>query len=125
MAYEEEIPRLVLQESSIPALLTLYQWWLNWGDYDSTGAKILERLGEVAAGSPEAIATLKKAACGAIPKTSITALSCLRQLAMNGDELAGVAFQDIQQHQQEQRIKQPSFIEKRRAVEAARLKAED
>lgn len=117
MAYEQEIPGMVQQEFSVPVLLNLYQWWLSWGDYDSTGVAILERLGELAAGNPEAIAALQRAAIGNLARTSNMATYCLQRLAMAGDRLAGEALEVVQHHKQQRELTQTRFIEQRRRAD--------
>jgi hypothetical protein len=96
MIHEQDMPRMVRHESSIMALLQLYQGWRTWGDDRTTGPAILRRMRDVAAGNPAAIAQLKQAATGSNPQIREIACLCLQQLAINGDAQAQDAWQDVQ-----------------------------
>lgn len=96
MVYEQEMSSMVRHESSVLALLQLYQGWLTWGDDDATGPAILHRLSEITAGNAAAIATLQQAAKGTNPQIRAIAGTCLRHLALNGDERAQQAWEDVQ-----------------------------
>ncbi|GAB4133719.1 MAG: hypothetical protein Fur0046_04740 [Cyanobacteria bacterium J069] len=96
MEYEDSVRQSVGQQTSVKSVMDLYQWWLNWGDYDGTGAAILERLGEIGKGNPEAIALLQRAASGNIAKTKYAARQALNTLAAENDTLAQSALDAIQ-----------------------------
>jgi hypothetical protein len=96
MVYEQDMPPMVRHESSVMALLQLYQGWRTWGDDRTTGPAILRRVRDVAAGNPAAIAQLKQVAMGSNPQICDIARSCLQQLALNGDTQAQDAWRDVQ-----------------------------
>jgi hypothetical protein len=99
MVYEQDMPSMVRYESSVMALLQLYQGWRTWGDDDATGPAILCRVGAIAAGNPAAIAHLKHVAEGSNPQLQAIAYACLRQLALNGDRQAQQAWKQVQAKQ--------------------------
>lgn len=73
---------------TVEALLKELKWWYSWGEYDTTGAEILTKLGELGQGNPDAIAALKRSAQGRIARTSNAASNALSRLATQGDPLA-------------------------------------
>ena len=102
--------------TTVPALLEELRRWYNWGEYDSTGVKILTQLGEIGQGDPEAIAALERCSTGNIPKTRYAAQGALSRLAGKGDHLAIAALEKCHSYWREQERQSQENAQRRAAV---------
>ncbi|MBD1827050.1 hypothetical protein NDI47_02960 [Microcoleus vaginatus GB1-A2] len=102
--------------TTVADLLQELQSWYNWGNYDSTGVKILTQLGEIGQGDPEAIAALEQSSRGNIPKTRYAAQAALSSLAGKGDHLAIAALEKCHSYWREQERQSQEKAQRRAAV---------
>ncbi|MEG4406300.1 hypothetical protein [Microcoleus sp. MON2_D5] len=102
--------------TTVAALLEELRRWYNWGNYDSTGVKILTKLGEIGQGDPEAIAALERSSRGNIPKTRYAAQDALSRLAGKGDHLAIAALEKCHSYWREQERQSQENAQRRAAV---------
>lgn len=107
MSYSDSQDDLILVRvraaTTVSALLKEFQHWYNWGEYDTTGAEILTKLGKISQGDAEAIATLERSAKGNIARTSSAASKALAHLAQHGDLLASQALERCREYWRKQR----------------------
>ncbi len=89
--------------TTLPTLLEELQRWYNWGEYDTTGATILTKIGELSQGDPSAIAALERSAKGNIARTNSAATQALSRLASCGDSLAIAALARCREYWQQHR----------------------
>jgi hypothetical protein len=102
--------------TTVAALLEELRRWYNGGEYDSTGVKILTKLGEIGQGDPEAIAALERSSRGNIPKTRYAAQDALSRLAGKGDNLAIAALEKCHSYWREQERQSQENAQRRAAV---------
>ncbi len=113
MAFSNETDDSILSYfsdiNSKSAALEAFQRWWSHGENEKLGGKLLTRLGDFAAGDPEAIAVLETRAKGNIIWTRSAATAALTKLAIQGDPLATESLQKCEQYWQEQGNSQRKF----------------